>query len=97
MDMLWPLPVILAVGVVLVVMLRVGPRLFPGTRHSQRAFWCPYRGRDVEVEFEETVWQGELCDVDRCTAFDPPSAVDCDKKCVRLRSLPPRRRQAVHR
>jgi hypothetical protein len=88
MDTLWPLPVILIVGAVLVVMLRLGPRLFPGTRQTDRAFWCPFRERDVAVEFEEGVWEGDLCDVKRCTAFSPSTAVACDKQCLRVQNLP---------
>jgi hypothetical protein len=95
MESLWPLPVIVTVGVVLLVMLRIGPRLFPGTRLTDRAFWCPFKARDVAVQFEETVWDGELCDVEQCTAFSPSTAVACDKKCLRLRDLPARRREAV--
>jgi hypothetical protein len=96
METWWPLPVILTVGAVLLVMLRMGPRLFPGTRRTARAFWCPFQERDVEVEFEESVCEGDLRDVDLCTAFSPATAVTCDKQCVRLCALPPARGQAVH-
>ena len=96
METLWPLPVILTVGVVLLVMLRMGPRLFPGSRHTDRAFWCPFQTRDVTVRFEETVWEGDLCDVEQCTAFSPSTAVTCDKKCLRLHDLPVVRREEAH-
>ncbi len=91
MANLWPLLVITAVGAVLIAALRMGPRVFPGSRHAGRAFWCPFRERDVAVQFQETVWDAALRDVERCSAFSPPTAIGCDKKCLHLARLPARR------
>lgn len=84
MPALWPLAFVLAVGVVLLIALLAGPRLFAGTQQVVRNFWCPFRDRAVTVEFEETVWDGRLVDVNRCSLFEPPTAVACDKACVNL-------------
>jgi hypothetical protein len=91
MTSLWPLIVVAAVGLVLVIALVAGRRLFPGSRLLTRAFWCPFQEKDVEVEFEETVWEGRRLDVSRCTFFSPPTAVTCAKGCVTLVRLPPSR------
>ncbi len=88
MPVLWPLAVVLVVGVVLVLALFAGPRLFAGTQYVVRSFLCPFQGRDVTVEFEETVWNGRLVDVNRCSLFKPPTAVDCDKACANLKRRP---------
>lgn len=84
----WPLAFVLAVGVVLVIALLARPRLFGGTQQVVRDFWCPFRGRDVTVEFEETVWDGRLVDVNRCSVFTPPTSVACDKACANLERWP---------
>jgi hypothetical protein len=89
MSDLWPLLVIGSAGVVLTVVYLNGRRLFPGTRLSSRRFWCPFRRDDVAVAFQESVWEGALLDVSRCTCFTPPSAVDCHKHCLQLGFLPP--------
>lgn len=63
------------------------------TRHA--AFWCALTERDVEVEF---VVRGILglrrsCGVTSCTAFNPPTAVACGRRCLdsafRRQWLPP--------
>jgi hypothetical protein len=36
------------------------------------------------VEFLETVWEGTRVDVNRCSLFTPPTAVDCDKGCLQI-------------
>lgn len=88
MDTLWPLAIILAVGIVLLLVWVRGAYLFPGSRVTTRAFWCPFRGRNVQVGFAEAVWDGRLVDVERCSAFTPPTAVTCDKACLRLADVP---------
>jgi len=88
MMSLWPLAIVLAVGLALTLVLLAGSRLFPGTRSRLTAFRCPFRERDVSVEFEETVWTGEPVDVRRCTVFSPPTAVTCAKGCLHLERLP---------
>ena len=56
-----------------------------------RALWCPYRRLDVSADFEEDAWSGRAIDVARCSAFQPPSAVTCDKACLALPRLAPPR------
>lgn len=53
-----------------------------------RSFWCPFRERNVTVEFQEEPWDGGHVEVNRCSAFSPPNAVACEKDCLRLRKLP---------
>jgi len=74
------------------VALFVGTRFIPkGTRTIVRAFWCPFRWRDVTVEFDEDRFgTGRYLDVKRCTAFTPTSAVTCGKLCRYLRHFPSR-------
>ena len=79
---LWPLLVVLATGAVLVFVLVRGRRWFTGTRDVSDAFWCPVRAQDVRVEFQVDVWDGTLTDVKRCSAFSPPTAVACEKRCL---------------
>ncbi len=85
--MLWPLVIVVVVGVVLTAALLAGPRLFPGTRGTTRTFWCPFRGHTVSVDFEEMVWDGARTAVKRCTFFTPPTAVDCHQRCRELTHL----------
>jgi hypothetical protein len=52
---------------------------------AERArFWCPERRRDVEVDFEVRGLLGvrRAVGVKCCSAFDPPTAVDCDRRCL---------------
>jgi pyruvate/2-oxoacid:ferredoxin oxidoreductase beta subunit len=84
----WPLLVVLAVGVVIVLAIASGRRLFPGSTTIRESFWCRFRRQPVEVDFEETVWDGRRLDVTRCSAFEPPTHVTCDKACLRDPVLP---------
>jgi hypothetical protein len=62
----------------------------PGVlRTVRRSFWCPFLNRNVTAEFQEEAWDGRPVDVTRCTAFTPPTAVACEKLCLRLKKLPP--------
>ena len=54
-----------------------------------RVFWCPFRGRDVSADLAEKAWDGRFVDVVCCSAFEPASAVSCDKACLRLGALEP--------
>jgi hypothetical protein len=78
----WPLLAVLVLGMVLVWVLVNGAWLFPGTRPLRRAFHCPYRGQDVDVEFSVAAWDGRAVDVRACSAFAPPTCVTCDKRCL---------------
>jgi hypothetical protein len=82
---IWPLFVVLAVGLVLVVAIATGRWLFPDTRLFTRVVRCPVREHDVVVEFVERVWDGVPVDVTRCSVFTPPTAIDCDKRCRQVR------------
>ena len=52
-----------------------------------RWFWCRFRTQNVNAEFQEHPWSGRPVGISRCTAFTPPSAITCDKACLRLRRL----------
>jgi len=48
----------------------------------RRHFWCELSGREVEVEFEEDGFPGfRLASVVSCSAFEPATAVACDRRC----------------
>lgn len=79
----WPLAVVLFVAFVLVVVLLNGRRLFTGTRNIAESFWCPFKSQLVQVEFEIDAWGGQRIDVAKCSAFTPPTAMTCDKRCAR--------------
>jgi hypothetical protein len=80
--MIWPLLIVTTTGLVLAGVLAAGPRLFRGTRFMTTGFRCPFRDRVVSVDFVETVWEGTRVDVARCSAFAPPTAVACEKRCL---------------
>lgn len=53
------------------------------TNRSQRV-WCPLIGREVQVEFEVRgipPFRSTVA-VRTCTAFDPPGAVACHRRCT---------------
>ena len=85
---LLPLPIFVAVAGVLIGVLGVGRHLFPGTFSRKRAFRCPLRDTNVDVDFKEAVWDGSLKDVAACSAFSPPQDVRCEKGCLMLDELP---------
>ena len=85
MWLLYPIPIFLAVTAGLIGVLSAGRRLFPGTFASRRAFKCPFRNADVDVDFKEAVWDGQLVDVSACSEFSPPQDVRCDKGCLMLK------------
>ena len=88
MWFLMPLPIFVAVAGVLIGVLGAGRRLFPGTFTRNRAFRCPVRDTNVDVEFKEAVWDGNLLDVAACSAFSPPQDVRCEKGCLMLGKFP---------
>ena len=79
---LWPLVVVLAVGIVILTALAAGRRLFPGTLTCRQSFRCRFKDAQVDVDFQESAWDRRGIDVSRCSAFDPPTAVTCDKACL---------------
>lgn len=50
----------------------------------RRRFWCAVSRREVEVEFEERGFPGfrGAVAVKSCSAFDPPVAVSCQRRCL---------------
>ena len=85
MPTLWPLVFVLGVLLLLVVATMLGRRLVTATRPISRTFWCPQPREYVTVDFRATVWDHELLDVERCSAFVPSGHVTCDKACMRWR------------
>src|SRR5688500_11818120 len=76
-TILWPLGVIVLVGLILGFVLMMGPRLFRARRLASAALRCPAHDQAVSVEFVEAVWDGRRVDVTQCSCFVPPTAVDC--------------------
>jgi len=80
---------VLGLGVGLILLVWAVSVTFPRvTRVVTRLFWCPFRERNVTVEFQEEPWDGRPVEVNRCSAFSPPDAVACEKDCLRLKKLP---------
>jgi hypothetical protein len=50
----------------------------------KRTFWCAQKRRDVEVVMDERGLPGlrAAVAVESCTAFDPPTAVTCQRRCL---------------
>ena len=86
MWLLWPVPIFLGVAAVLIVLLVLGRRLFPGTYTSRRAFWCPFLGTNVQVDFTKAMWDASPVDVRACSAVSPP--LRCEKACLLLGTFP---------
>lgn len=61
--------------------LAAGPA---GGHAVRRRFWCGWSGRDVEVAFVERGFPGIpwAVAVRSCSAFDPPTAIECRRQCV---------------
>jgi hypothetical protein len=88
--MLLSLLIVLAMGLGLAVLVwRVSTVSGGIDRVVTRWFWCRFRTQNVNAEFQEDPWSGRPVGISRCTAFTPPSAITCDKDCLRLRRLDP--------
>ena len=85
--MLIPLLVVAGTGVVLLAALARGRRLFTGTRSVDESFWCPWKHQPVNIGLRIDAWDGRRVDVERCTAFVPPTAIACDKRCLDREAL----------
>jgi hypothetical protein len=79
---LYPLAIVVSVGLVLVLAVTFGSRLFPGTRRVRERLWCPVRARRMRVDLEVAAWDGRTIDVAACAAFTPPDAVTCERRCL---------------
>jgi hypothetical protein len=51
---------------------------------STRTFWCAAKNQEVEVEFETKRFLGfpRVATVKRCSAFDEPEQVACERQCL---------------
>jgi hypothetical protein len=85
----WTLPAIilaafLAAFLVVVLIGLLTVRIATGPIVSKR-FWCPLKRQSVEVDFVADPAQPERYqDVLFCSAFEDPSRVTCDKRCLHL-------------
>ncbi len=83
------LAIILVLGAALILLVWGVFTIFPTvTRPSTRSFWCPFREKRVTAEFQEDAWDGKRVEVNLCSTFSPPTAVTCEKLCLRLDTLP---------
>jgi len=75
-----PMMILLAVAVLLLTPLVEAA----GTFLRGAAFFCPFKRRDVSVEFVEqgTFGLGKRRDVRSCSAFPDPRRVTCGKRCL---------------
>ena len=77
-----------AVGLLLLLILSV-------TWSHARSFRCLVTGRKVTATFRQVILNGRLLDVERCSAFNPETAVTCTKTCLLTEANPEsRKRQA---
>lgn len=87
--------IVLALGTALGLLLIAMFGALPGvTRTVIRSFRCPFLKRNVTAEFQEEAWDGRPVEVSRCTAFTPPTAITCEKLCLRLKKDPSLRGRA---
>jgi hypothetical protein len=56
-------------------------------RTVHRKIWCPIRGTEVQLSLLETAPEGRPLDVTASSAFMPPTAITCDRRCLGLRRL----------
>jgi hypothetical protein len=56
-------------------------------RKVHRKIWCPIRGTEVQLSLLETAPEGRPLDVTACSAFMPPTAITCDRRCLGLRHV----------
>jgi hypothetical protein len=56
-------------------------------RKVHRKIWCPIRGTEVQLSLLETAPDGRPIEVTACSAFTPPTAVTCDRRCLGRRHV----------
>jgi hypothetical protein len=56
-------------------------------RKVHRKTWCPIRGTEVQLSLRETAPEGRPIDVTACSAFMPPTAITCDRRCLGRRHI----------
>ena len=71
-------------GLILALLFLVPLLVVFSSAIRRRRFYCAQNGREVEVEFEERGVPGLRCAVSvrSCSVFDPPTAVDCRRRCL---------------
>ena len=80
----------LAVAVALGLVLASAFGSMPGvTMAVRRTFWCPFRKQNATAEIQERAWDGVPVDVTECSLFTPPSAISCEKLCLKEKRFPP--------
>ena len=82
--MFWPLMVVASIVVILLAVIAGGPRLFAPILRRSASLRCPSTGREVTGDFEVSEWDGSALDVHACSAFTPPEALTCDRRCLGL-------------
>lgn len=58
-----------------------------GVRRVRRKIWCPIRGTEMQLSLLETAPEGRPLDVTACSAFTPPTAITCDRRCLGRRHV----------
>ena len=51
-------------------------------RTVHREIRCPIRGTAVQLSFLEAAPEGRPIEVTACSAFMPPTAITCDRRCL---------------
>jgi hypothetical protein len=83
----------MSVGVLVVVgLVAAVKRLMTrgGARRVACRVWCPLKDRRLAVELDTDAGGRRRLDVLGCAAFVPPTAVTCEKACLRLTRRPRR-------
>jgi hypothetical protein len=73
----WPLAIGLGLATLMVIAILCGSRRVRARGH------CPVTGVVVDVEVQESIWDGRPVDVHACSRFVPPAAVTCERACLR--------------
>ncbi len=85
--MFWPFMVVGSIAVILLAVIAGGPRLFAAIRRRSVSLRCPSIGREVTADLAVSEWDGAALDVYACSAFTPPTAVTCDRRCLALAEM----------
>ena len=92
MAFLSDLPAIVYVSLLTAAVLMLVARsrgfMRDATRVTRCRVWCPVRDRKVAIELVDTMWDGRRIDVNECSEFAPPSAITCEKACLRHATRP---------
>jgi hypothetical protein len=56
-------------------------------REQELRLVCPRLNRAVDCTIVQDVRTGQWTGVERCSVFDPPSAIACDQDCARTLNL----------